>query len=91
MSDFNQASFLVIDALVVTRWITDIAPVINCVLNLLFFTCRPIVPILALPPDECCIGVNPMHADASFPFVNVPSSAQPNAMYRLTAFNGPTP
>jgi len=32
-----------------------------------------------------------MQADAFFPFLNTPSSEQPNAMYKLIVFNVPTP
>ncbi|MGK0324149.1 MAG: hypothetical protein ACJAR4_002197, partial [Psychroserpens sp.] len=42
--------------------------------NMLFLQCFPIEPNLTKPPDECCIGVNPMHAEASFPLVKTPIS-----------------
>ena len=37
------------------------------------------------------MGVKPMQADAFFPFSKTPSSAQPSAIYKLMAFNVPTP
>jgi hypothetical protein len=50
---------------------------------MLFLQCFPIEPNLTRPSEECCIGVNPIHAEASFPFLKTPMSQQPSAKYKL--------